>query len=252
MLLDFCRSRIIIEGVKYMQRLLIDKKEKQKFRNNLDDFINNNIRINPESSYDKIENYEELKNRIIERLNNSNIEDTIFIYNECVKNYDKQLLIFEGIGKHNTIVKVGICKECWYKTDKDTKEKILISKYNELIIQYKYELQKYDDFNLHNKILELYKQIILLNYNTKIIATLDEYLSFALYKKYIHTSYRYEDVIKQKLEIIPSDYNDKFQLIKKELPRMINNLKCFIKNNKINYDELSWKSKSIEWKEYEV
>ena len=33
---------------------------------------------------------------------------------------------------------------------------------------------------------------------------------------------------------------------------MINNLKKFIKNNKIDYDELDWKDKSIEWKEYEV
>ena len=96
------------------------------------------------------------------------------------------------------------------------------------------------------------KEIDLSNYNTKMIATLNEYLKFALYEGYKYTSYNYEDVIKQGLEIIPSDHNKQIKLIKNELPRMINNLKKFIKNNKIDYDELGWKKQSIEWKEYEV
>jgi len=240
-----------------MQKLLISKKDKQNFYYKVDDFINKNVKVNPDSySSGKIESYEELKNRIIKVLNDAEIEDTIFIYNEYIIDkslyYRKPFLIFESIGKHNAIIEVGISKDSWYKIDDNTKEKILISKYNELKIKYKYELYKYDDYALHNKILEFYKQIMLLNYNTKMIATLNEYLKFALYEGYKYTSYNYEDVIKQGLEIIPSDHNKQIKLIKNELPRMINNLKKFIKNNKIDYDELGWKKQSIEWKEYEV
>jgi len=240
-----------------MQKLLVNKKDKQNFYYKIDDFINKNIKIEPESySSNKIESYEELKNCIIEKLSNAKIEDTIFIYSEDVidnsKIYSKPFLIFKCIGKHNAIIEVGISKDNWYRIDEDTKEKILISKYNELNIKYKYELQKYDDYALYNKIQELFKQIMLLNFNTKMIATLDEYLKFALYESYRYTSYNYEDVIKQDLNIKPKDYNHQNDLIKNILPKMINNLKNIIKNKEINYDELDYKTQSIEWKEYKL
>ena len=240
-----------------MQKLLVNKKDKQNFYYKIDNFINKNIKINPDSYLsNKIESYEELKNRIIEKLNNARIDDTIFIYSEDIidnsRIYIKPFLIFECIGKHNVIIEVGISKDNWYRIDDDTEEKILISKYNELNIKYKYESQKYDDYALHNKILEFYKQIMLLNFNTKMIATLDEYLKFSLYESYRYTSYNYKDVLKQELNIKPKNYEHQNELIKKILPRMINNLKNIIKNKKIDYDELDYKTQSIEWKEYKI